>query len=623
VRSPLPLAAASVLVTLVLVAVIGPFFVTGRANLQNLDYHFLPPFHLQNGFSFVLGADGLGRPMLLQVIIGARTSFITAGLSVGISAIVGSVVGMISGYFGGWLDAALMRISDVIQTMPSLMLALAILFVVGPSIRNLILVLAVTRVPVYMRVARSQTLEIRERVFVEAARAIGSSTPRMIARDISPLVIPTIMTVAMLEIANVILAAAGLSFLGVGLQRPDVDWGMLVAGGRSYLTQAWWVTLFPGLAVVITALAANILSNWLRAIEDPAQSGLFVKTPRVDTEPEAATAGRHDPPDAGSLLRVADLAVDFGSDRGQIRALRRLSFTLDEGESIAIVGESGSGKSVTGRALLGLVDHPGRVRGTIEFQGRNLVGAGEAELSRVRGEGIAMVFQDSLDSLNPVYSVGSQLSEILRVRRGLSRANARSEAAKLMAQVGIPNAARRLGEYPHQFSGGMRQRICIAMAIALRPQVLIADEPTTALDVTVQAGILGLIRRLQRETQMALIFITHDLSVARLVANRVAVMYCGQIVEQGPIEEIFARPAHPYTRALLSSNPSAALTWDELRAIPGKPPDNLELVAGCAFHPRCPLATNRCRVDEPGLNPVDARRHSRCHYAADVLDGTR
>jgi len=296
VRSPLPLAAASVLVTLVLVAVIGPFFVTGRANLQNLDYHFLPPFHLQNGFSFVLGADGLGRPMLLQVIIGARTSFITAGLSVGISAIVGSVVGMISGYFGGWLDAALMRISDVIQTMPSLMLALAILFVVGPSIRNLILVLAVTRVPVYMRVARSQTLEIRERVFVEAARAIGSSTPRMIARDISPLVIPTIMTVAMLEIANVILAAAGLSFLGVGLQRPDVDWGMLVAGGRSYLTQAWWVTLFPGLAVVITALAANILSNWLRAIEDPAQSGLFVKTPRQAAARRSGAGGSHGRP---------------------------------------------------------------------------------------------------------------------------------------------------------------------------------------------------------------------------------------------------------------------------------------------------------------------------------------
>jgi peptide/nickel transport system permease protein len=275
-RSPLSLIAASILVFFILVAVIGPLFTEDRAQLQQLDYRFLPPFHLVHGWAFVLGGDTLGRPMLLQLILGARTSFMIAAISVGAAATIGTAIGIVSGYFGGWLDASIMRLSDIIHTLPSLLLALAILYVLQPSITNLIMVLAFTRLPVYMRVARAQTLEIRERVFVEASRAIGSRTSRILLKDIRPMVTPTILTVAMLEVANVILAAAGLSFLGVGLQRPDVDWGLMVATGRSYLSTAWWVTVFPGFAVVITALAANILSNWLRAIEDPAQSAMFV-----------------------------------------------------------------------------------------------------------------------------------------------------------------------------------------------------------------------------------------------------------------------------------------------------------------------------------------------------------
>jgi peptide/nickel transport system permease protein len=286
VRMPLPMTAACVLLLLVLVAAIGPIFLGHQANEQHLEYRFLRPFSLSHGFSYVLGADSLGRSMLLELIEGARTSLTIAAASVGISAFLGFAIGLVSGYFGGWVDAAVMRLSDVIHTMPSLLLALAILYVLQPSVRNLILVLALTRIPVYMRVARAQTLEVRERVFVEAARAIGSTTRRIIVRDIRPLVSPTILTVAMLEIANVILAAAGLSFLGVGLQRPNVDWGIMVSDGRAYLSQAYWVTLFPGVAIVITALSANILSNWLRAVEDPSQSGMFIK-PSIEVEAEA------------------------------------------------------------------------------------------------------------------------------------------------------------------------------------------------------------------------------------------------------------------------------------------------------------------------------------------------
>jgi peptide/nickel transport system permease protein len=280
-NSPLAMASVVWLVLLVLTGLIAPPFIGDEANRQVLSLRFVPPFTLDHGFEYVLGADSLGRPMLLQIIMGARTSMTVAFFAVAISALTGFAIGVVSGYFGGWLDQALMRIADILHTIPSLLLALAVLYVLEPSIVNLIGVLAVTRIPLYLRTSRAQTLELRERVFVESSRAMGAPAWRIMLRDIAPMSLPTIRTLAMLEVGTVILAAASLSFLGIGLQRPDVDWGMLVADGRAYLSSAWWVTVFPGVVIVITALAANIISNWLRAIEDPVQSVLFIrKRPR-------------------------------------------------------------------------------------------------------------------------------------------------------------------------------------------------------------------------------------------------------------------------------------------------------------------------------------------------------
>jgi len=279
-RSPGALLSVGWLALLTLVAIIVPPFIETEANRQDLGLRLLPPFQPEHGLAYILGADSLGRPELLQLIMGTRTSLLVAVLSVAIAACIGFGIGLVSGYFGGWVDEVLMRIADVMHTIPSLLLALAVLYVLEPSIFNLVIVLAITRIPVYLRTARAQALELRERVFVESSRSIGAGDWRIITTDLAPMVLPTIRTVAMLEVASILLAAAGLSFLGIGLQRPDVDWGMMVADGRAYLTSAWWVTVWPGLIIVLTALAANLFSNWLRAAEDPAQSAQFIRPPR-------------------------------------------------------------------------------------------------------------------------------------------------------------------------------------------------------------------------------------------------------------------------------------------------------------------------------------------------------
>ena len=268
------------------------------------------------------------------------------------------------------------------------------------------------------------------------------------------------------------------------------------------------------------------------------------------------------------LLEISGLNVTFETRFRSVSAVRGVSLTVAQGESVALVGASGSGKTVLGRSILGLVDEPGVVRGSILFDGKQIVGRSEDALREIRGVGAAMVFQDALDGLNPVYSVGSQLSEILTVRLGYTRARAKEHAVELMQQVGIRDPETRFNNYPHQFSGGMRQRICIALAVGMKPKLLIADEPTTALDVTVQAGILRLIKKLQAETGMGLIFVTHDLAVAREVSKRMVVMYNGQVVEEGLTEEVFTNPQHPYTKALLSAHPARAKSWRDLEPIP-------------------------------------------------------
>ncbi|WP_329197990.1 MULTISPECIES: ABC transporter ATP-binding protein [unclassified Streptomyces] len=324
------------------------------------------------------------------------------------------------------------------------------------------------------------------------------------------------------------------------------------------------------------------------------------------------------------LLEVRDLHVEFTTRDGVAKAVNGVDYSVDAGETLAVLGESGSGKSVTAQAVMGILEvPPGRIAGgEILFQGKDLLGMREEERRKIRGNEMAMIFQDALSSLNPVLSVGAQLGEMYEVHRGLSRKAARAKAVELMDRVKIPAARQRVGDYPHQFSGGMRQRIMIAMALALEPALIIADEPTTALDVTVQAQVMDLLAELQRELNMGLILITHDLGVVADVADKIAVMYAGRIVESAPVHEIYAAPAHPYTRGLLDSIPRLDQKGQELYAIKGLPPNLLHIPPGCAFNPRCPMAQPVCRTDVPPLYEVTESpvpRTTACHFWKECL----
>ena len=336
-----------------------------------------------------------------------------------------------------------------------------------------------------------------------------------------------------------------------------------------------------------------------------------------------APSGRERAVTAGaSLLEIRGLHVEFRTSVGRVRAVNGVDLDVRAGEMVGLVGESGSGKSVTSRAVMGLLPpRTSTIRGSIRFGGDELVGLPERTYRRVRGERIAMIFQDPMTALDPLYTAGEQVSEALRFHFGLSRGAARGRVRELFVQVGLGEPDKVIDTYPHQLSGGMRQRVMIAMALACEPELLIADEPTTALDVTIQAQILELLRDLVRERGMALLLITHDLGVVHELCERAVVLYAGRVAETAPVADLFAAPRHPYTAGLAASIPSIAVRRRRLPQIPGMPPDPASLPAGCAFAPRCPAALDRCREERPELRPVAVGRAAACHRSQELGAG--
>lgn len=320
-----------------------------------------------------------------------------------------------------------------------------------------------------------------------------------------------------------------------------------------------------------------------------------------------------------TVLEVQDLDVDIRTPAGTVRVVNGVGFTARRGQTLALLGESGCGKSMTAKAIAGLLDPVASVAGGHAYlDGKDLNTMSPRERRAVAGPGLGIVFQDALTALNPVYTIGTQLGEAFRIHRGASKKQAKAEAIELMRRVGIPEPETRVNSYPHQFSGGMRQRILIAMAVALSPRLLIADEPTTALDVTVQAQIMLLLRKLRIEDEMAVVLITHDLSVVAEEADDVCVMYAGNVVEQGSVHQVFTEPTHPYTKGLLESVPGDALRGTELSSIPGSPPELNKIPTGCVYQDRCPLVAQICREQRPALRPTGPGQQAACHFAEDV-----
>jgi peptide/nickel transport system permease protein len=542
-------------------------------------------------------------------------------------ALVVSVpIGLFSGYRGGKVDNVIMRIMDALSSVPALVLALAIVGVLGPGLTNTSIAIAIAVTPGFVRFVRGQTLAVRQETFVEASHSLGTRERTILRKRILPSVAsPLIVTVALASGA-VLIAESGLSLLGLGSQPPESSWGSMLQRGYQVILTHPWQVIVPGTALALTVLAFNLLGDGLRdalGLGVPKATGLRGRLglTTVTAAPQSTPAPTPTGDDGASpLLTVSGLTVEFVTEAGPVTVVEDVGFSVAPGEVLGIVGESGSGKSVTSLSIMRLIPSPpGRiVRGSVVFDGRDLLTLPFAEMRKVRGNDISMVFQDPMTSLNPAYTVGNLLGEAVRLHQDVNRAGARARALELLELVGIPDPKRRLDDYPHQLSGGMRQRVLIAMALSSRPRLLIADEPTTALDVTVQAQILDLLRSLQAEFGMAIIFVTHDLGVVADLCDRVLVMYAGQVVEQATVTDLFDRPRHPYTQGLLRAMPQVAGRSERLVSIRGTVPPPTALPAGCRFHPRCDHATDACRA-EPVELLVRGDRPVRCVLAEELV----
>ncbi|MDF1872333.1 dipeptide/oligopeptide/nickel ABC transporter permease/ATP-binding protein [Vannielia sp.] len=615
-RNRLAAVGAVVLTVIVLMALAVPILPLKDPNLPHTAARFTPPF----SEGYLLGADHLGRDQLSRLLWGTRTSLAVGAVAAFLAAFLGSAIGILSGYFGGRTDNILMRLIDMLMAFPYILLALAIVAALGTGLINALIAVAAVNIPFFARNIRGITVGLSHREFVDAARLAGKGHSRIILSEILPNVLPVIVIAMSTTVGWMILETAGLSFLGLGSQPPDSDLGSMLGLARAAFTTHPHTSIIPGVMIFLIVMSVNLLGDGVRDALDPRlRSGALsrpmavTKVARNRTLPAAATPA--------PLLAVDDLETQFHVGERRYEAVGKVSLQVNPGECLGIIGESGSGKSVTALSLTGLVASPPGVitGGAVRLEGDDLLSANYETLRSIRGNRIAYIFQDPLSTLHPLYTVGDQLAEAIRCHAPVSRADAKSRALELMEAVRIPNAATRLSSYPHEMSGGMRQRVGIAMAMANDPDIIIADEPTTALDVTVQAQILSLLNDLRRERGLAIVFITHDFGVVAQLCDRVAVMYAGRIVEEGPTDAILATPAHPYTKRLIACVPELGGGRRELAAIPGLPPMVDDLPPGCHFAPRCDKATAECRVGYIALREGKQQRAVRCiHPEEDI-----
>ena len=602
-RNRLALGGLVVMGLVVLLALLTPILPLKPPNVTDTANRFLPPF----SEGALLGTDHLGRDLLSRLMWGTRLSIALGFAAAFVAATIGAAIGIVAGYYGGRTDNVIMRGVDMLMAFPYILLALAIVAALGPGLVNALIAVAAVNIPFFARNIRGITVGIAHKEFVDAARLSGMSDARIILTEILPNVIPVIVIAMSTTVGWMILETAGLSFLGLGSQPPVADLGSMLGEARSALITNPHTSIVPGVMILIIVMAINLLGDGVRDALDPRLKSGALNRPLPATL--VAKDRKPVPQKNDGILTLDALQTQFHVKDRTYRAVGGVTLSVKPGECLGIIGESGSGKSVTALSVMGLVASPPGIvtGGSVHYKGADLIGAPYRNLRPLRGCEVAYIFQDPLATLHPLYRVGDQLIEAISVHRPIGRDEGRRKAIALLEAVRIPNAASRVNDYPHEMSGGMRQRVGIAMALANEPEVIIADEPTTALDVTVQAQILSLLDDLRRERGLAIIFITHDFGVVGQLCDRVAVMYGGRIVEQGPTRAVLDAPRHPYTARLMACVPELGGGRRRLDAIPGLPPAVDDLPPGCAFAPRCDRATEACRTGEIELEQEGTR----------------
>lgn len=617
-RNRLALTGLFVMAIVIVLAALTPLLPLADPYITNTSNRFVLPF----SEGAPLGTDHLGRDLLSRLMWGTQLSLAVGFAAATVAATIGAAIGIIAGYYGGRVDNIIMRGVDMLMAFPYILLALAIVAALGTGLINALIAVAAVNIPFFARNIRGITVGLAHKEFVDAARLSGMSDARIILTEILPNVLPVIVIAMSTTVGWMILETAGLSFLGLGSQPPVADLGSMLGEARAALITNPHTSIVPGAMILVIVMAINLLGDGIRDALDPRlKSGAL-------NRPLSATQVAHNrtpsPAQEDGILVLSDLQTQFHVKDRIYRAVGGVSLAVAPGECLGIIGESGSGKSVTALSIMGLVaSPPGRITGgSVRLEGEDLIGASYKRLRTLRGRKVAYIFQDPQATLHPLYRIGEQLIEAISAHQGISRAQGRAKAIELLDAVRIPNASARIDDYPHEMSGGMRQRVGIAMALANDPDVIIADEPTTALDVTVQAQILSLLADLSRERGLAIIFITHDFGVVGQLCDRVAVMYAGRIVEQGPTRVILDAPRHPYTARLMACVPELGGGRRRLEAIPGLPPAVNDLPQGCAFADRCNRVQADCRLGDVLLD-AEGNRAVRCLHPVDNVEAAQ